>query len=586
MLPCQEVIMAKSKRSWILGGGCLLLLIGMVLGAIAIRLMLRPSLPSKIVLSIRLSAPIQEVTADDPLAELMGEPAMSLRKLRLALVRAAEDDRVAGVRLRVDRYLGGFATAQEIRNLLARVRAADKWTAAYLDTAGEFAPGNLEYFIASACDEVVLNPMGDVNLIGISVRSPFIRGSLDKLGVKPEFPGRGDYKTARFLYTQTDFTPAHEEMLGWIVDSLMEQIVTGVASGRGMEPDEVRNLIDRGPFLGIEAEEAGLVDVLEDWGSFVDRLGQRESNRAKAVGVKTYVNSSSGFDLGPKIAVVTATGTIMRGESGQGFSPFGSGDVMGAETIARAWRAVRKAGEFQAAVFRIDSPGGSAIASEIIRLEMERTANVIPVVVSMRDVAASGGYWIACGAQRIVADPATQTGSIGVLTGHLNMDSFWNDKLGVSFGRLDRGANANLYGGLEDWTDKQRSDVDKQLDRIYDAFVDRVAASRSMEWDAVDAIGRGRVFTGEQAMENGLVDVLGGFDKAVEEAKQLAGISPDVKVKLVEYPRPLSLIEQVLNQRRGEEVKATQAEQLFREWFETGVVTVPGAVWMPPIYVR
>lgn len=576
-----------SKKSWILGLGCLTLLVGLVVGAVAIRLLLSPKLPSKIILTIRLSQPIAEVTPEDPFAEMMGDTTLSLRKLRGALVRAADDDRVAGVRVRIDRFKGGFATAQELRGLLARVRAADKWTAAYLDTAGEFAPGNLEYYLASACDEIVINPMGDVNLIGLSIRSPFIRGMLDKLGVEPEFPGRGAYKTARFMYTQTEFTPEHQEMLGWLADSLMNQLVEGVASGRAMEADEIRNLIDRGPQLGEEAVSSGLVDSLEDWGSFTERLEAREGSRARPISALSYFDrSGSGINFGPKIAVVTGVGVILRGESGESYNPLASGPVMGSDTLAKAWREVRESSGARAAVFRIDSPGGSAIASEAIRIEMARTAESIPVVVSMSNVAASGGYWISCGAQSIVAAPGTQTGSIGVYTGHLNMDTLYREKLGITFGRVDRGMHANIYGGLEDWNDAQRAIVDRQLDRIYEDFVDRVATHRGMDSDAVDAIGRGRVFTGDQAAKNGLVDLVGGFDTALDEAKELAGIAPNVKVGLVEYPRPLSFFQRLFERQRGYDARLRTAERLLLEGWQTGAVSVPGVVWMPPIYVR
>ena len=209
--------MAKA-RTWFLGAGCLLVVFGVVIFALLVRGLSTPSLPREMVLSLRLAGPIAEVTADDPLAELMGEEATSLRKVREALVRAAEDDRVAGLRLRVDSIGGGFATAQELRSLIARVNAAGKWTAAYMDTAGEFRSGNLVYYVASACDEVSVNPQGDLNLIGLSSRVPFIRGTFDKLDIRSEFPGRGAYKTARFMYTNTEFTPAHREMIEWLLN--------------------------------------------------------------------------------------------------------------------------------------------------------------------------------------------------------------------------------------------------------------------------------------------------------------------------------------------------------------------------------
>ncbi len=575
--------MAKAHRYFI-GAGCLLIVFGAVIFALLVRGLSAPSLPREMVLSLRLAGPIAEVTAEDPLSELMGDSATSLRKLREALVRAAEDDRVQGVRLRVDSIGGGFATAQEIRSLITRVGAAGKWTAAYMDTAGEFSSGNLGYYVASACDEVVINPQGDLNLIGLSAASPFVRGTLDKLDIRAEIPGRGDYKTARFMYTQTDFTPAHREMTGWLLDSIMSQLVQDIADSRGLQAEEVRSLIDRAPFIGEKSVEVGLVDRMEDWTSFVDRLDE-EHTKAKAVTARSYLKRGSKAKRGPKIAVVTAVGMIMRGSNGESFNPLFGGPVMGSDTIARAFRSVRKTKGIEAVVFRVDSPGGSAVASEIIRQEMVRTAEEIPVVVSMSNVAGSGGYWISCGAQRIVADPGTITGSIGVYGGHLNTSGFYN-KLGVTFGRMDRGVNANIYGELEDWTDEQRAVIDRMLDRIYDDFVERVSASRDMTPEAVDAIGRGRVFTGVQAWENGLVDVVGGFDQALVEAKKLADIDAGAEVQLVEFPRILPWWQQLAKNRSGQEAAIGKRIEVLEQWLATGTLPTPGVVWMPPITIE
>ncbi len=576
--------MAKA-RTWFLGAGCLLVVFGVVIFALLVRGLSTPSLPREIVLSLRLAGPIAEVTAKDPLAELMGEEATSLRKVREALVRAAEDDRVVGLRLRVDSIGGGFATAQELRSLIARVNAAGKWTAAYMDTAGEFTPGNLVYYVASACDEVSINPQGDLNLIGLSSRVPFIRGTFDKLDIRSEFPGRGAYKTARFMYTNTDFTPAHREMIEWLLDSIMDQLMQGIGDSRALPADEVRNLVDRAPFLGEEAVEVGLVDRMEDWGKFTKRL-EEKAPHARVVSVRSYLKRHKRLQRGPKIAVVTAVGSIMRGTSGESMNPLLGGAVMGSDTISKAFRDVRKAKDVKAVVFRIDSPGGSAVASEIIRQEMVRTAEEMPVVVSMSNVAGSGGYWITCGAQRIVADPGTITASIGVFAGHLNTSGFWSNKLGVTYGRVDAGLNANIYGELEDWTDEQRAVVDRMLDRIYDDFVARVSESREMSPEEVDAIGRGRVFTGVQALENGLVDVLGGFDVALAEAKRLAGIEPDARVRLVEYPRVLPWWRQFAKKRAGEDAALRAKLELIEKWLLTGTLETPGVVWMPPITIQ
>ncbi len=577
--------MAKA-RSVILGVGCLILVVGVVLAALLVRGLSKPGLPSKMVLAVNLTGPIVEMTAEDPFAEMFGDQPLSMQDLRWALNRAAEDDRVLGVRLRIGDVAAGFAMTQELRDLLQGVRASGKWTSAYLDTAGEFAPGNSVYYLASACDEISLHPAGDVNLIGFSVRSPFLRGTFDKLGIRPEFPGRGDYKTARFMYTERDFTPAAREMTEWLVGSLFDQLIGGVAQGRGMDPDEVRGLIDRGPFLGDETEAAGLVDHREDWTTFSERLGDKAGS-AKVVGLSHYLARGSSSSYGEKIAVVTAVGGIMRGESRREFNPlFGMSDIMGAETIAGAFRAIRKDDGIKAVVFRVDSPGGSALASEIIRAEMARTAEKIPVVVSMGDVAGSGGYWVTCGAQSIVAEPGTITGSIGVLTGHLNMEGFYNDKLGITYGKADFGANADIYGALDDWNDQQRAIVDRVLDRIYDRFVTLVSESRGMTWDEVDAIGRGRVFTGVQAVENGLVDMVGGLDTALAEARRLAEIQPDAKVRVVDFPKAKPWWQQFIHRKSDDQVAIESILRDYRTFVTTGRVPFQGEVRMAPVVVE
>ncbi len=412
--------MAKA-RTLVLGVGCLLVLLAGTVFVLVLLGLSTPSLPSQAVLSVHLSGPIPEIVPDDPLSGFGGVEPISLREVYEGLTRAATDDRIVGVRLRVDSFAGGFAVAQEIRQLIAGVRAAGKWTAAYLDTAGEFSPGNSVYLVASACDEISLNPAGDVNLIGYAARSPFMRGTLDKLGIEPEFPGRGDYKTARFFYTHRGFTPAGREMTEWLLGSLSDQLVEGIADGRGLTPDQVRALVDGGPYLGGEALDAGLVDHLEDWGDFDERMTSKASDRAEVIGLRSYDRRAGRQSSGPRIAVVTAVGSIMRGSSGKSLNPLLGSDIMGSETIARAFRDARAARGVRAVIFRVDSGGGSAVASEIIRQEMVRTAEQMPVVVSMSNVAASGGYWISCGAQRVLADP----GPSPVRSASLPVTSIW-----------------------------------------------------------------------------------------------------------------------------------------------------------------
>lgn len=577
--------MAK-KRGIFVALGCLVILV--ICGGLGLIIMVGRSsrLPGNMILSLRFQGPLVEVAVEDPIAELSGSAPMALRDLRRALIKVAEDDRVRGVRLRIDSFGGGFADLQEIRSLIERVRAAGKWTAAYLDTAGEFSPGNTVYYLASACDEISLNPAGEVNFIGLSARSPFIRGTLDKLGVKPEFPGRGRYKTARFMYTKTEFTPEQKEMMQWLLGSLMDQMMGDVASSRSLNLAAVKNIVDGGPLSAEAAKEVGLIDTLEDWGAFTEGLAEREDGRAKIVGLSRYLKANSVPLNKPRIAVVTAVGAIMRGKSGKSMNPLLGGEIMGSDTLARAWRDVRKDDRIKAVVFRINSPGGSAVASEIIRQEMIRTAEKIPVIISMSNYAASGGYWITCGAKKIVADPGTLTASIGVFGGHLNMEAFWRDKIGISYGKLDFGANANIYGELEDWTDPQRVIVNRQLDRIYSDFLSRVAESRHMTVDEVGAMAEGRVFSGQQALEKGLVDALGGFDVALDLARQEAGLASGEDVTLLDFPKVLPWWEQILQKKKNEEASVSGMVRSIQHMVQSGQINTPGVLWQPAVKIE
>lgn len=562
-------------------GAVMLVLVGGLLAIVLGARYATHHVPGNTVLAVDLSGPIPETTPDSPFGGLFGERVISRQDLRDALVQATSDPRVRALRVKVGDFQTGFATIQEIRTLLEKFGKAGKATYAYMDTAGEFAPGNAQYLVASACKVVILNPIGDVNLIGLSIRSPFIRGTLDKLEIDPDFPGIGDYKSARFLFTQKDFTPAHREMMQWLLSSLSSQMVAGIAASRGIDPKQVEKLVQGGPYLGPTALKAKLVDGLSDWGTFVEECRSQGGRKLEEVSLRRYLKAGRPDRSGTEIAVVTAVGGIVRGESGYSPMPLFGGDVMGSDTIARAFRDVRESGA-KAVVFRINSGGGSAVASEIIRAEMVKTAKKIPVVVSMGDVAGSGGYWITCGAKRVLADPGTITASIGVLTGHLAMSRFWEDKLGITWGRLDSAPNAAIFGELEPWTPEQHKVVQGFLDRIYDAFLQRVSAARNMTRGQVDAIGRGRVFTGEQAKERGLVDALGGFDEALAEAKKLAGLKPDAAVDLQYYPRMRTVWQRVMD--RGDDGDARLAAMV--QEIMAGRPVALGPVWLPPIQIQ
>jgi protease-4 len=573
--------MTSRSKAW-LAVGAIAVILGLGLLTVVVGTRYATShVPGNTVLLVDISGPIPEVTDESPFGELFGPRPVSLQDLRDGLVQAASDPRVQRVVVKVGDLETGLATIEEIRALLEKVRKAGKATYAYLDTAGEFSPGNAEYLLASACGKVVLNPLGDINLTGLAVRTPFIRGTLDKLEIEPDFPGIGDYKTARFLYTHKEYTPAEKEMMQWLLESLTSQAVRGIASGRSIDEKQAERLVLNGPYIGPDALKAGLVDELKDWESFLDEDASGPGRSLERIPLRRYLRAGRPDRSGAEIAVVVAEGMILRGESGYSPMPLFGGDVMGADTMTRAFQQVRDS-DARAVIFRINSPGGSAIATEIIRAEMVRSGKKIPVVVSMGDLAASGGYWITCGAKRIVADPGTLTASIGVFGGHLAMSRFWEDKLGVTWGRLDGAPNAAIFGSLDPWTPTQRATVQNYLDRIYDAFLDRVSRSRNMTREQVDAIGRGRVFTGEQAKERGLVDALGGFEEALAAAREVAGLRPGAPVELNFYPKPRSVWERVLGRRDDSEARM---QALLRETL-AGRAVAPGPVWVAPLQIR
>lgn len=536
--------------------------------------------PGHALLTVEIAGPLPERVDESPFGELFGPRVVSLSELRGALVRAATDKNVRGVRVRVGELGAGFAAVQEVRSLLIAVSKAGKTTSAFLETAGEGAPGNLQYYLASACDTVTLGPLGDVNLVGLGSRAPFIRGTLEKLEIVPEFEGIGDYKTARFLFTEKDHTPASREMTTWVLQSLSSQMAADIAASRKLEVAQVKSLVAQGPYNGDEALAAKLVDRIEDWHTFTETASRQDGVELSGVSLRRYLRAGRAYDSGPTIAVVLAEGGIARGESGYSPVPLFGGDVMGADTIARAFRQVQQ-DKPKAVIFRIDSGGGSATASEIIRQEMLRTAKDIPVVVSMANVAASGGYWITCGAQKVMADRGTITASIGVFSGHFATEEFWKNKLGVTYGKVDTTPNAMAFGDVGPWTAEQRALTQKWIGHIYDQFLDRVTEARKMTREQVDAIGRGRVFTGEQAHERGLLDALGDMNAAVAEARALAKLAPDTDVDLVYYPRLKPLWKRMIE--KDDEAARLRATV---EALAAGRVTVPGPVWLPPIEIR
>ncbi|MBX6367672.1 MAG: signal peptide peptidase SppA [Rhodospirillales bacterium] len=500
-----------------------------------------PEVPPRTILALDLTQSLAERAAADPLEELVFEPAPSLRDVVDALQRAASDPRVVGVFALLGDDVYGFATTQELRAAIKAFRASRKPAIAFADSFGEFGSGLRSYYLATAFDEIWLQPGGSVGLVGLRSENPFLRDVLEKIGVEPRFERREEYKTVFNNFIESGFTKAHKEELERLLGTLYRQVARDVAASRGLAPEAAERLLGGGPWLASEAERERLVDHVGWRDEALDRL---RGGGAKVLSVLDYLERAGRPNRkGTRIALVHGSGPIQRGDPAGGLL---SGDrIMSADEVAQAFRQAVADPKVKAIIFRVDSPGGSAVASETIWRETIRAQKAgKPVIVSMGDYAGSGGYYVAAGASKIVAQPGTLTGSIGVIAGKVVTRAMW-EKLGIAWDWVGYGENAGMFSLIEDFTPEQRQRFEAGLDNVYEIFKTRVAAGRRMTSEEVEAVAKGRVWTGEEAMAKGLVDALGGYGTALALAREAAGLAPDAPVELVSFPPergPLDLV--------------------------------------------
>jgi protease IV len=510
--------------------------------------------PNGCVLELDLRIAPPETSSLDPLTIITGggRP-LVLREAVSALHRAADDPRVAGLIARVELPATAAGPVQELREAVAAFTAV-KPSLAWAETY----PGTLSYYLASAFGEVWMQPAGTVGLIGFATNALFLRDALDKAGIEAQFVARGEYKSAVNRFTQDRYTDAHREADTRLLESLRAQVWLAIADSRNIGQDALDGLADHAPLLRDIAVESGLVDRV----GFRDEAYARIAELVGAKGISPEAGDADGDDgpprlylsryaratgpggparpsipgRGPKstIAVVTVAGSIVSGRGGSRL-PFGSSNA-GADTIAAGLREAAHDDSVSAIVLRVDSPGGSVSASETIWREVKKARERgKPVVASMGAVAASGGYYVSMGADAIVANPGTITGSIGVLTGKLVARDL-KDRLGVGSDAVRTNANADAWSVNAPFTPAQHAQVEAEADLVYDDFVQRVAQGRHLSVEAVEAVARGRIWTGADALDHGLVDELGGLRAAVRRAKVLAGLDEDAKVRLIGYP--------------------------------------------------
>lgn len=537
---------ALARACMIIGGLTVVVLV-FALGIGVVLWLSSARVPAQTVLEVDFERDLAEYIPDDPLTRILSAPARTVRDVVEALERAAQDDRVRALVAMVGASTMSLAEIQELRGAIMAFRRAGKPAIAHAETFGEFGPGNGAYYLATAFDAIYLQPSGDVGLTGLIAKTPFLRGTLDKVGLTPRLDHRGEYKTAMNLFTERQFTEPHEEVVRQVMTSQFGQIVRGIAEARGLPANEVEALFDRGPFPAQQALEAKLVDGLAYRDEVYAQVRAHVGEGAQRLRLSTYLERAGRpHTEGETIALIYGVGRITRGESG--YDPLSQAASMGAKTVAQAFRAAMKDENVRAILFRIDSPGGSYVASDTIWREVMRARQAgKPVVVSMGGAAASGGYFVAAPADKIVAQPATLTGSIGVISGKFVTNGFW-DKVGVSWDEVHSSANATFWSSTHDYTPQQWAQLQDWLDHIYDDFVTKVAQGRNLPKARVLEVAEGRVWTGEDAKALGLVDELGGFPVALRLVKEAAGIPADVDVRLQVFP-PKKTLARVLWER-------------------------------------
>jgi protease IV len=505
---------------------------------------LRQRRTGPLILELDLTQGIAEGPATDPLSAVLTRHKLRLGDVLGALRRAREDDRVRALIAKVGGQHIGLATVQELRAAIGEFRAAGKLAYVWAESFGEFGQGNSPYYLATAFDRIYLQPTGSLGLTGVVVEQVFLRSALDKIGVNFEAGARREYKTAAHQLTERGFTEAAREETQHLAAAIAIQLTDAIAERRGKTQAEARALLDQGPFLPRQALAAGLVDVIGYRDEAYAAIRQQAGPDAVLQYLSRYQRSHTLAERARKlpspreryVAVIYASGPIRLGRSGRGPA---AGPWMGSDTITAALRSAAADERAGAILLRVNSPGGSATASDSIWREVVRArAGGTPVVVSMGDVAASGGYYIAMAADEIIAQPGTLTGSIGVVVGKPVVEELMG-RAGITTDRVTEGAHGRMFAPTHPFSEDEWAIVNAWLDEIYADFTSKVASGRSMSEAEVEAAARGRVWTGADAVGNGLADGLGGLADAAGAARRRGGLPEDAPLRLFPRVSPL-----------------------------------------------
>ncbi len=533
--------MSKTAKVILIGGGIIVavFLVAVIGIALLAESMSKPNVADNSVLVLNVSGSLPDYAPEDSTAKLFGfGQSQSFSSLLLELRKAKVDARVSAVLLDINFPGIGWGKADELREAIADFKTSGKPTYAYLEVGS-----NKEYYIATAADKIYVPPTGDLYITGFAANAQFYKGSLDKLGVEIEDVHVGKYKSLNESLTRKDHSPEAKEVVNAILDDYYGRVVNAISETRKKSPEEVRAIIDNAPYNAIAAQQQNLIDGAkyrdEVYQELKNRLGYKDTDELRVTTTSAYKEitpESLGLNNGERVAVIFASGLITPGKSSSG--TFGGSQTIGSDTIVKAIKDAADDASIKAIVLRVDSGGGSALASDLMWHTLEYAKTKKPIVTSMGDVAASGGYYIACNSSKIVAEPSTVTGSIGVVLSKPAIGGLY-DWLGVTNETISRGKNSEIFRTDRKWTDAEREVFQRNANFFYwDNFVPKVAKGRGKSVEQIHEVAQGRVWTGFQAKEKGLVDEFGGLNRAVEIAKELANLPADKDVKRIVFPTP------------------------------------------------
>jgi len=534
----------------------------------------RATMPESAVLVLDLSEGVIESRPANPLARASLGGALVMHEAVAALQAAGQDDRVKGLVVRAGRGSPGLAQMQELREAIRDFRQQGKPVVAFAETFGEAGDGTLHYYLASAAGEVWMQPSGDLGITGFALEQPFLKPLLDEYGVRAQIAQREEYKGAMSFLSEEFLPEPQRQNLQRYLDSTLSEIATAVAASRNLEAGALRDLIDRAPYRGAEAQQLGLVDRLGYWHEVESSVNGSLGDDAEWIPLTTYNRSLPPLPAeSPTIALIRGEGPILL-DSGENDPVFGR-ITFGALEIADAISAAIDDPEVEAIVFRVDSPGGSYVASDTVWREVQRAREVgKPLVVSMGNVAASGGYFVAAAAEAIVAQPGTLTGSIGVVSGKVSLREFW-DSVGVNWDGVQAGARAGMWSPTSPFSRDQWEWLQRTMDATYADFTSKVAEGRELTQEEVLAAAKGQIWSGADAVEAGLVDELGGYRKAIEIAKEIAGIPTGTQVRLRPFPEPVDPFSALAEYALGHEIESPATESMVNSFARLAQVLAP-----------